>query len=99
MSQSHAVVVGASGLIGWGIVNELLSRDSLAKGRFSRVTGITNRPIKLNDTLWPGTHISQPKLLLVDGVDLLNEHEELAPLLNAKIPDADTITHVFYCGS
>lgn len=99
MSQNHAVVIGSAGLIGWGIVNELMSQESIVKGNFNRVTGITNRPIKLQQTFWPDNHIGQPKLLLVDGADLLDEHQDLAAFLKDHILDADTMTHVFYCGS
>lgn len=98
MFQNHAVVIGASGLIGWGIVNELLSQDSIARGGFKRVTGVTNRPLNLNDALWPDKFNSQPQLLLVNGVDLANEQEQITKSLRDKISDADTITHVFYCG-
>lgn len=98
MAQNHAVVIGASGLIGWGVVNELLSQNSIAAGTFGRVTAIVNRPIKRDDTFWPVEHPSQPKLLLVDSVNLMDEEEKVIALLKDKIPDANTITHVFYFG-
>lgn len=98
MAQNHAVVIGASGLIGWGVVDELLSQDSLAPGIFGRVTTIVNRPIKGDDTFWPDQHPSQPKLLMVDGVNLMDEEKVIATLRD-KIPDAETITHVFYFGA
>lgn len=99
MAQNHAVVIGASGLIGWGIVNELLSQNSIAAGSFGRVTAIVNRPINRDDVFWPGEHPSQPKLLTVDGVNLMDDEEKVTAMLKEKIPDANTITHVFYFGA
>lgn len=98
MAQNHAVVIGASGLIGWGVVNELLSPDSIAAGIFGRVTAVVNRPINRHDTFWPVEHPSQPKLLLVDSVNLMDEEEKVIALLKDNIPDANTITHIFYFG-
>lgn len=99
MAQNHAVVIGASGLIGWGVVDELLSQDSIASGAFGRVTAIVNRPINRDNTFWPDEHPSQPKLLMVDGVNLMDEEEKVIAMLRDKIPDAQTITHVFYFGA
>lgn len=98
MAQEHAVVIGASGLIGWGVVNELLSQDSIAPGVFGRVTALVNRPIKRVYAFWPEESPSQPELLVVDGVNLMDEEEKIVALLKDKLPDANTITHVFYFG-
>lgn len=99
MAQNHAVVMGASGLIGWGVVNELLSQDSIAAHTFGRVTAIVNRPINQEDTFWPHEHPDQPKLLIVDGVNLMDDEQKVTAMLREKIPDASTITHVFYFGA
>ncbi|KKY35262.1 putative sirq protein [Diaporthe ampelina] len=56
MAQNHAVVIGASGLIGWGVVNELLSHDYIAAGAFGTVTAIVNRPVNRDDMFWPSEH-------------------------------------------
>ena len=84
MAQNHAVVIGASGLIGWGVVNELLSHDYIAAGAFGTVTAIVNRPVNRDDMFWPSEHPSQPKLLLVDGVNLMDDQEKITALLKAK---------------
>ena len=42
--DNHALVFGASGISGWAIVNQILS-DYPAKGVFSAVTALTNRPL------------------------------------------------------
>lgn len=99
MAQNHAVVIGASGLIGWGVVNELLSQDSIAPDTFARVTAIVNRPINQNETFWPHEHPGQPELLMVDGVNLMDDEQKVTAKLKDKIPDASTITHVFYFGT
>lgn len=94
----HALVMGATGLIGWGVVNELLSADCIAPAAFGRVTALVNRPIEKDQMFWPGVHPRQPKLLLVDGVNLMDGEQKTIQLLRDRIPDADTITHVFYFG-
>lgn len=99
MAENHAVVIGASGLVGWGVVNELLSKDSISAGTFSRVTALVNRPIKRDKSFWPKSHPSQPELLLVDGVNMMDEQEKVTTLLKDRIPDAHTITHAFYFGA
>lgn len=98
MAQYHAVVIGASGLIGWGVVNELLSQDSIAAGTFGRVTALINRPINRDDTFWPDKHPRQPKLLMVDRVNLMDNEDKITAMLKDRISDANTITHVYYFG-
>lgn len=98
MAQDHAVVIGASGLIGWGVVNELLAQGSIAAGVFDRVTALVNRPISRDHMLWPDKHPDQPELLMVDGVNLMDDEEKITGMLTDRIPDADTITHVYYFG-
>ncbi|KAL1873593.1 hypothetical protein Daus18300_003960 [Diaporthe australafricana] len=88
--------MGASGLIGWGVVNELLSQDSIAKGAFGRVTALVNRPINRDETFWPSSHPRQPELCVVDGLNLMDDEEKVTTLLKDRIPDAGTITHAFY---
>lgn len=91
--------MGAAGLIGWGVVNELLSQDSIAKGVFGRVTALVNRPIKGDETFWPSSHPVQPELRVVDGLNLMDDEEKITTLLKDRIPDAGTITHAFYFGT
>ncbi|KUL86271.1 hypothetical protein ZTR_08338 [Talaromyces verruculosus] len=67
--SNHAIVYGASGLIGWAIVNQLLNSYPHA-GAFSKVTAVTNRPMNLSETFWP--EASQgPGLELVSGIDIV----------------------------
>lgn len=98
--SNHAVVMGATGLLGWGVVNELLSADSITRAPYSfgRVTALVNRPVQQRKMLWPECHDEQPELLVVDGIDLTEEKEKVTRLLRERVPDVETITHAFYFG-
>lgn len=96
--SNHALVMGASGLIGWGVVNELLSADGIAPSAFKRVTALVNRSIDKQQMYWPVVHPTQPHFLLVDGVNLMEGEQKTTELLREKVPDAETITHAFYFG-
>lgn len=98
MPANHAVVIGATGLIGWGLVNELLSADCIVPSYFDRVTALVNRPIKTDKMFWPKPHAQQPKLLVVDGVNIMDKEAKVRTLLRERVPDAETITHAFYFG-
>lgn len=99
MEQSnHAIVYGASGLVGWSIVNQLLKQYPEA-GTFSKITAITNRPLDVSRLYWPETDSTGPKLELVSGVDLrLADGPTFAESLNAKLEDIVSVTHVYYLG-
>ena len=92
---NHALVFGATGVLGWAIVNELLngypSPDS-----FEKVTTLSNRPITEN-ALWP----ESKKLQVVSGIDLLTENgqEELERDMKKRISGMESVSHVFCCGN
>lgn len=92
-SRNHALVVGASGLIGWAVVEQLLQESS-----FGKVTALVNRPLSLGDSYWPLHTAERPSLSLASGVNLLSSDDEFKELLRDKVIDADTISHVFYFG-
>lgn len=92
-SSNHALVVGASGLIGWAVVEQLLLDSS-----FSKVTALVNRPLSLQDSFWPLQAPGRPALSLISGVDLRCSTEELIKRLRDEVADAYTISHVFYFG-
>lgn len=95
--SNHAIVYGASGLIGWAIVNQLLNSYPHA-GAFSKVTAVTNRPLNLPETFWPETS-QGPGLELVSGIDIGYEDETaMANALKSTVKDLETVTHVFYLG-
>ncbi|KAL2867425.1 uncharacterized protein BJX67DRAFT_372039 [Aspergillus lucknowensis] len=94
MSQdTHAIVFGAAGLLGWAVVNQLLSGYPSSKP-FSRVTAVLNRPVSREELYWPSGSVS---LHIVSGINLLQgTGNDLAKQLKEKVIGADGITHVFY---
>lgn len=46
---AHALVFGASGLAGWGVVDQLLENYP-AEGTFSKVTALVNRPFSVAES-------------------------------------------------
>lgn len=84
MSPNHALVFGASGMAGWGIVNEL-SKSSLFHG----IIGTTVRPIE-------DIGIAQDdRINLVSGIDLSESKKEIHSKLQG-IKDIASVTHVYY---
>ena len=96
-SNHHALVIGASGLIGWSVVNQLLQRYP-TPSPFAKVTALVNRPLKLDDSFWPPPSSGQLQLCLTSGVNLLCSDEEFEALLKEKVSDIDSISHMYYFG-
>ncbi|OHF00630.1 hypothetical protein CORC01_03947 [Colletotrichum orchidophilum] len=96
MSESnHAIVFGASGLLGWATVEQLLSNYP-AKGSFDKVTAVMNRPLSESDSFWPRDSPNRPRLQLASGVNLTGTLDDLTSQLKGKIDAVETVTHVFY---
>ncbi|KAH7070673.1 hypothetical protein BKA63DRAFT_82733 [Paraphoma chrysanthemicola] len=95
MATNHALVIGASGLIGWSVVNQLL-QPYPATTPFRKITACVNRPLDINDSYWPLTPKDGPELQLVSGINLLCEDEAFEQVLKDKLSHAEGITHVFY---
>lgn len=92
---NHALVLGASGIVGWAVVNALLSSYP-TPDTFASVTALSNRPIDPETTLWP----ENAKLRLVSGIDLLEgEQGDLEMVLReeVKVIREGRVTHVFFC--
>ncbi|KAK0105643.1 hypothetical protein ONS95_004171 [Cadophora gregata] len=97
-SKNHALVFGASGVAGWGLVNELL-KNYPNEGSFFKVTAVINRHLNFEDTYWPPPSSNRPKFQLVSGVNLLRgTDEEFTEKLRGKVEDMETVTHAFYFG-
>jgi nucleoside-diphosphate-sugar epimerase len=97
-SNNHAIVFGASGLIGWALVDQLLSPYPHA-GSFSKVTAVTNRPLNLSESHWPEPDSHRPDLQLVSGVDLRHgDAAALAECLKREVEDIESVTHIYYLG-
>ncbi|KAI1345580.1 hypothetical protein F5Y01DRAFT_300174 [Xylaria sp. FL0043] len=94
--QRHAIVFGASGLIGWAVVDQLLHCYPEV-GAFSKVTAVTNRPVKLSESYWPDLGADHPKLHVISGIDLSDsDGKALTNSLKGAVEDIETVTHVFY---
>lgn len=94
----HAIVYGASGLIGWALVDQLLHQYP-SVGTFSKVTAITNRPIDASKSHWPTPDSNRPELQLVSGIDLRHaDGNTLAASLKQIARDIESVTHVYYLG-
>ncbi|KAI4202162.1 MAG: hypothetical protein LQ346_002014 [Caloplaca aetnensis] len=92
----HALVFGASGLVGWGVVDQLLSNYP-TQGTFSTVSALVNRPFNVEDSCWPERSPARPDLQLVSGVNLAGATvEDLEKLLKAEVKGIERVTHVFY---
>jgi nucleoside-diphosphate-sugar epimerase len=92
----HALVVGASGLAGWAVVNEIL-KEYPVKGTFAKVTAVVNRPLSVARAQWPTT--SSVQIQLVSGVNLTaGSLKDTDTQLRDKIPDLETVTHLYYFG-
>ncbi|KAJ0413250.1 hypothetical protein BJY00DRAFT_297156 [Aspergillus carlsbadensis] len=93
--QTHAIVFGAAGLLGWATVNQLLSGYPVSSP-FTKVTAVLNRHVSEEDLHW-SSGPNAPSLQIVSGIDLLQgTGEDLARQLQEKVPGVDGVTHVFY---
>ncbi|KAK9802362.1 hypothetical protein SCARD494_00295 [Seiridium cardinale] len=93
--KNHALVFGASGLIGWSCVNQLLASYP-ERGVFDSVTALTNRPVKAEGSFWP-TGPDIPRLKLISGIDLTKGNGEGVELaVNLRAENLESVTHVFY---
>ncbi|RWA12169.1 hypothetical protein EKO27_g2924 [Xylaria grammica] len=92
----HAIVFGASGLIGWAVVDQLL-RCYPETSTFSRITAVTNREVTFSESHWPEPNAERPKLQLISGIDLRHgDGVMLANSLKQAVEDVETVTHLFY---
>ena len=97
-SGAHALVVGASGVAGWAVVDQILEHYP-NQGTFSSVTALVNRPLTVADSGWPELSPSRPQLDLVSGIDLTSgTADEFGVVLKGKVKDVSRVTHVFYFG-
>lgn len=90
--MAHALVLGASGISGWSLLNQ--ARVYPTPTTFARITGTTNRPFTLEQA-----HIPQdPRLQIASGIDFTKSVDTVAKALKDKIPDIASVSHVFYTG-
>ena len=97
-SGGHALVVGASGVAGWAVVDQILEHYP-KQGTFSTVTALVNRPLAIADSGWPELSPSRPQLDLVSGIDLTTgTADEFGVILQDKVKNVSRVTYVFYFG-
>jgi hypothetical protein len=98
-AMAHALVFGASGLLGGAVVDQIL-RGYPVKGDYAKVTALTNRPLSREDSQWLPAGEGVPELNLVSGIDLTHGTEgELQRRLEDEVPDIRTVTQVFWFGA
>jgi hypothetical protein len=90
-SNFNALVFGASGITGWAIVKSALEYPTPTT--FSRVIGLTNRPLSLKDSFLP----PDPRLSLKSGIDLSGDVESIVKALK-EIDNVEKTTHVYFTG-
>ncbi|KAJ5709057.1 hypothetical protein N7493_010391 [Penicillium malachiteum] len=94
-SSNHAIVFGASSLVGWALVDHLLGPDPDSQS-FSKITAIANRPLDFAQLYWAKPSDDR-ELQLVSGIDLRqSDGLTLAALLAQKVKNINTVTHVYY---
>jgi hypothetical protein len=90
----HALVLGASGITGWAIVNAMLE-DYPTKTTFGKITAVTNRPLSHEASQWP----ADSRLQMVSGLDLMaGSQDALHKAFEQKIPGIDTVSHLYFYG-
>lgn len=90
--MAHALIIGASGISGWSLLNQ--TRTYPTPTTFSRITGTTNRPFPLEQAHIP----EDSRVQIASGIDFTKPVETVAKTLKEKIPDVISVTHVFYTG-
>lgn len=94
----HALVFGASGILGWSVVDQIL-KNYPEEGVFRKVTALSNRPLSVENAFWPAAGPETPALQIVDGIDLTSGTvDQVRETLQRRVPDIDTVTHIYYFG-
>lgn len=87
----QALIFGASGITGWAITNSALSYPTPTT--FSRVIGLTSRPLSIKVAGLP----FDPRLELYAGLDLGQDVRSIVTYLRS-IERIEEITHVYFAG-
>ena len=76
-------------------MNQILS-DYPAKGVFSAVTALTNRPLPAEYAQWP----KDSRLDVVSGLDLMKgSQEDLEASMREKVKGIENVSQVFFFGT
>lgn len=90
--MAHALVLGASGISGWSLLNQ--ARVYPTPTTFARITGTTNRPFSLEQAGIP----QDPRMQIASGIDFTKSVDAVVKALKEKIPDVASVSHVFFTG-
>jgi nucleoside-diphosphate-sugar epimerase len=82
-SEARALVFGASGITGWAIMKNLLTKPTPTT--WQRVVGLTNRPFSKESAGLP----DDSRVEIYSGLDLSNGEEVKKQLMN--IPSIDNV--------
>ena len=88
---SQALVFGASGISGWSITRAAVL--SKAPFNFSKIVGLTSRPLTIHQAALP----VDSRLELHSGLDLTKGAEAITHFLS-KIEGIENTTHVYFTG-
>ena len=92
-SKRVALVFGASGISEWAVAKDLLSYPT--ETTFSRVISLTHRPRTVTRSGLP----EDTRLELYSGIDLRSDLENMKNQMQARIPNLNQVTHMYYCGT
>jgi nucleoside-diphosphate-sugar epimerase len=88
-SAKTALVFGASGIIGWGVTNNLL--DFPTPTTFEHIIALTNRPLTKAQALWP----NNSRLEVHSGIDLSTSVDIVTSQLR-QISHIAQVTHIYF---
>jgi hypothetical protein len=92
-NEKHALILGASGISGWALLNQVRTYPS--KTSFTRISAQTNRPLSKKDALIP----DDDRINLFNGLDFTKSVDEVKKLFQEKVKDIDSVTHVYFTGT
>jgi N-acetyl-gamma-glutamylphosphate reductase len=85
-TQEHALIVGASGITGYGLLQNLLSYPTA--DYWTSITGLTSRPMDKAQALLP----DEVRLRLVSGLNLNTPHAEAVVAFLKAIPQIELVS-------
>ena len=88
----HALVLGASGISGWSLLNQLCQYPT--DKTWNQISGTTNRPFDFSRSLLP----TDKRLRVYSGIDLTRSVDDIVKTMKEEIEDVHTVTHVFFTG-
>ena len=91
-AELHALVLGASGISGWSLLNQL--RQYPSAETWQRISGTTNRPFDISQSGIP----TDDRLRVYSGIDLTKGVDIIVQSLKVNVENVETVTHLFFTG-